>query len=74
MLVQPKKHDPNKLTICVNFLGLIKWTLTDPLPTPFSDEIIKKVIGHEWYSFNDRFLGYNQVPIAKEDQEKKLLC
>jgi hypothetical protein len=44
--------------------------VTDSFPTPFADEIINKVVGHEFYSFTDGFSGYNQVPIAKEDQEK----
>jgi hypothetical protein len=70
MVVQPKKHDPKKLRICVDFRGLNKQTVTDPFPTPFADEIINEVIGHECYSFTDGFSGYNQVPIAKEDQEK----
>jgi hypothetical protein len=70
MVVQPKKHDPKKLRICVDFRGLNKQTMTDPFPTPFVDEIINEVIGHKCYSFTDGFSGYNQVPIAKEDQEK----
>jgi hypothetical protein len=70
MVVQPKKHDPKKLRICVDFWGLNKQTVTDPFPTPFADEIINEVIGHEFYSFTDGFSGYNQVPIEKEDQEK----
>ena len=43
--------------------------MTDPFSTPFVDEIINEVVGHEWYSFIDNFPRYNQVPIAKEDQE-----
>jgi large-conductance mechanosensitive channel len=39
-------------------------------PTPFFDEIIKQFTDHEFYSFIDGFSGYNQVPIAKEDQPK----
>jgi hypothetical protein len=70
MVVQPKKHDPKKLRICVDFRGLNKLTLTDPFPTPFVDEIINEVTGHECYSFTYGFSGYNQVPIAKEDQPK----
>jgi hypothetical protein len=70
MVVQPKKHDPKKIRICIDFRGLNKMTLTDPFPTPFADEIINEVMGHECYSFTDGFSGYNQVPIAKEDQPK----
>jgi hypothetical protein len=70
MVVQPKKHDPKKLRICIDFRGLNKLTLMDPFPTLFTDEIINEVAGHECYSFTDGFSGYNQVPIAKEDQPK----
>ena len=32
MVVQPKKHDPTKLRICIDFRDLNKITLTDPFP------------------------------------------
>ena len=70
MVVQPKKHDPKKLRVCVDYRWLNKATKTNPLPTPFDDEILNEVVGHECYSFIDGFSGYNQVPIAKEDQHK----
>ena len=70
MVFQPKKHDPTKLIICVDFKDLNKVTLTNPFPTPYADEILNEVVGHECYSFTDGFSGYNQVPIAKEDQKK----
>ena len=44
----------------------------DPFLTPFADEIINEVAGYECYSFTDGFSGYNQVPIAKEDQNKTM--
>jgi hypothetical protein len=47
MVVQPKKHDPNKLRIFVDFRGLNKVTVTDPFLTPFADEIINEVAGHK---------------------------
>jgi len=64
MVVQSKKHDPKNLRIFVNFRGLNKLPLTDPFPTPFTDEIINE-LGHECYSFTYEFSGYNQVPIDK---------
>ena len=70
MVIQPKKHDPKKLRICLNFRELNKVTLTDPFSTPFADEILNEVARHECYSFTDGFSGYNPVPIAKEDQKK----
>jgi hypothetical protein len=70
MVVQPKNHDPKKIRICIDFRGLNKLTLIGPFPTPFLDEIINEVVGHECYLFIDRFSGYNQVPISKEDKAK----
>ena len=70
MVVQPNKHDLTKLRICVEFRELNKVTLTNPFPTPYADEILNEVAGHEFHSFTDAFSGYNQVPIAKEDQQK----
>ena len=73
MVIQPKKHDPTRLRICVDFCEKNKVTLTNPFPTPFADEILNEVVGHECYSFTDGFSRYNQVPIAKEDQKKTTL-
>ena len=65
MVVQPNKHDTKKWRVCVDYRWLNKATKTDPFPTPFADEILNEVAGHECYSFIDGFSGYNQVPIAK---------
>ena len=46
MVFQPKKHDPTKLRICVNFRELNKVTLTYPFPTPYANEILNEVVGH----------------------------
>ena len=70
MVVQPKKHGLTKLRICVDFGELNKVTLTNPFPTPYADEILNEVAGHECYSFTEGFSGYNQVPVAKEDHKK----
>ena len=70
MVVQSKRHDPKKLKGRVDYRCLNKATKTDPFPTPFAEEILNEVAGHECYSFTDGFSGYNQVPIAKEDQHK----
>ena len=49
MVVQPKKHDPKKLRVCVDYRWLNKATKTDPFPTPFAYEILNEVEGHECY-------------------------
>jgi hypothetical protein len=69
MVVKSNKHDTKKIRICVDLWGLNKLIVTNPFPTPYSDDIINEVVGHEIYSFIDGFYGYNQVPIENEDQE-----
>lgn len=59
MVVQPKKHYPKKLRVCVDYTWLKIATMIDPFPTPFADDILNEVIGHEFYSFTNGFLGYN---------------
>ena len=49
MAVQTKMHDPIKLQIYVDFREQNKVTLTDPFPTPYADEILNEVRGHECY-------------------------
>ena len=70
MVIQLKKHDSTKLRICFDFRELNKVTLTYPFPTPYTDEILNEVTWHEFHSFTDVLLVYNQVPIAKEYQKK----
>jgi len=66
MIVQPKKHDPQNLTMCVNFRGLDKVIIIYPFKTSFANEIINEVSNHESYSFTNCFSRYNQVPITKK--------
>ena len=49
-----------------------KVTLTDPFLTPFADEILNEVAGHECYTFTYSFSGYNQVPISYQDQKETM--
>jgi hypothetical protein len=46
--------------------------LHDPLPTPFTDEVLDNVGGQEVYSFTDGFSGYHQIWIAKEDHHNTM--
>ena len=40
--------------------------------TPFIDQMIEKLSGHEYYCFLDGYSGYNQIPVVLEDQEKTI--
>ena len=37
---------------------------------PFIDQILDKLVGHPYSCFLDGYSGYNQIAIAREDQEK----
>src|SRR5436189_6401490 len=39
-------------------------------PLPFIDQMLERLAGHSHYCFLDGYSGYNQIPIAPEDQEK----
>jgi hypothetical protein len=57
-------------TTDVNYKALNKVTKKDQYPLPLCEEILKKVAGHEMYTFGDGYRGYHQVRIALEDQLK----
>jgi hypothetical protein len=68
MVVQEKKQ--GGIRICVDLRKLNDACLHDPFPTPFTDEVLENVGGHEVYSFTDGFSGYHQIKIAQEDRYK----
>jgi hypothetical protein len=68
MVVQDKKT--GEIGICVDLRNLNDVCLHDPFPTPFTDEVLNNVGGHEVYSFTGGFSGYHQIQIAKEDHHK----
>jgi hypothetical protein len=69
MVIQDNKKGRG-IRICVNLRKLNDACLHDPFPTPFMDEVLENVGGHEAYSLSDGFLGYHQIKIAQEDRYK----
>jgi hypothetical protein len=65
MLVQEKKQ--GGIRICIDLRKLNNACLHDLFPTPFTDEVLENVGGHEVYSFIDGFSGYHQIKITQED-------
>jgi hypothetical protein len=55
MVVQDKKQ--GGIMICINLRKLSDACLHDPFPTPFIDEVLENMGGHEAYSFMDGFFG-----------------
>ena len=64
MVVQEKNNE--WIRICVDPRKLNDVCLHYPFATPFTDEVLENVGGHEAYSFTDRFSCYHQIKIALE--------
>ena len=45
-------------------------TRKDHFPLSFADQMLERVVGHEFYCFLDGYSRYSQIEIALEDQEK----
>lgn len=59
------------ICICIDFWDVNKARPKDDFLLPNIDTIIDLTAGHSMFSLMDVFLGYNQIRIASEDQEKK---
>jgi hypothetical protein len=67
-VVVPKANGSGRL--CVDFTSLNKACPKDPYPLPRIDQIIDSTAGCDLLCFLDAFLGYHQIKMAKEDEEK----
>ena len=56
--------------VCIDYRQLNDATRIDHFLLPFIDQMIEKLYGHDFYCFLDGYSGYNQIPVALEDQEK----
>ncbi|GJR65310.1 reverse transcriptase domain-containing protein [Tanacetum coccineum] len=56
--------------ICIDCRKLNDATHKDHLPLPFMDQMVERLAGNEYYCFLDGFLGYFQIHIDPQDQEK----
>ncbi|GKD44000.1 reverse transcriptase domain-containing protein, partial [Tanacetum coccineum] len=56
--------------MCVDYRKLNNATRKDHFPLPFTDQMLERLVGHEYYCFLDGFSGYFQIPIAPKDQKK----
>jgi len=63
---------PTKVRVYIDYRKLNAATHKDHLPLPFIDQMLERLAGHEYYCFLDGYLGYNQILIAAEDQEKTM--
>nr|GFB15341.1 reverse transcriptase domain-containing protein [Tanacetum cinerariifolium] len=56
--------------VCIDYQGLNEATRKDHFPLPFMDQMLERLVGNEYYCFLDGFLGYFQIPIDPQYQEK----
>ncbi|WJZ96791.1 hypothetical protein VitviT2T_015439 [Vitis vinifera] len=56
--------------VCIDYRKLNVVTRKDHFPLPFIDQVLERVSGHPFYCFLDGYLGYFQIEIDVEDQEK----
>ena len=60
------------IRICFDLRKLNDAYLHDPFPTPFTDEVLENVGGHEAYSFTNGFSRYHQIKITPKDKHKTI--
>ncbi|GJS56866.1 reverse transcriptase domain-containing protein [Tanacetum coccineum] len=58
--------------VCIDYHKLNNATRKDHFPLPYIDQMLECLDGHDYHFFLDGFLGYFQIPIALEDQEKTI--
>ena len=54
----------------MDFIDLNKACPKDSFPLPRIDQLVDSTAGHKLLTFMDALSGYNQIRMAKEDQEK----
>ncbi|KAI5336096.1 hypothetical protein L3X38_026230 [Prunus dulcis] len=56
--------------VCIDYRKPNTVTRKDHFPLLFIDQMLERLAGHAYYCFLYGYSGYNQIPIAPEDQEK----
>ncbi|CAM8951321.1 unnamed protein product [Rhodiola kirilowii] len=60
----------NGWRMCIDYRKLNAVTRKDHFPLLFIDQMLDRPAGRPYFCFLDGFSGYNQIPIAPEDQNK----
>ena len=68
--VMTVKKANGKWRMCVDFTDLNKAYPKDSYLLPQIDQLVNSITGHEFLSFTNTFLGYNQIKMDEIDQEK----
>ena len=56
--------------VCIYYKKLNTTTRKNPYPLPFIDQMLDRLARHPYLCFLDGYLGYTEISIALEDQEK----
>ncbi|GJT46697.1 reverse transcriptase domain-containing protein [Tanacetum coccineum] len=56
--------------VCIDISEIIEAIVKIIFLLPFMDQMLERLAGNEFYCFLDGFLGYFQIPIDPQDQEK----
>ena len=56
--------------VCIDYRKLNSVTRKYYFPLPFIDQMLDRLVGHEFYCFLDGYSRYNQILIAPKDQKK----
>ena len=56
--------------ISIDYRKLNKATRKDHFPLPFMDQMLDRVVRHEYYCFLDGYSGYTLIVVSPEDQDK----
>ncbi|CAM8892590.1 unnamed protein product [Rhodiola kirilowii] len=59
----------NGWRMCIDHRKLNAVTRKDHFPLPFTDQMLDRLTSKPYFCILDDFSGYNQIPIAPEDQE-----
>ena len=61
---------PTKWQVCIGYQELNATTKKDHFPLSFIDQILDRLADQTYFCFLDGYLGYNQIAINPDDQEK----
>ena len=65
-----KTRLPMKWRVCIDYRKLNSATKNDHFLLLFIDQILGRLAGSSYFCFLDKYLGYNQIAIHIDDQEK----
>ena len=68
-VVMVKKAN-EKWRMCIDFMDLNRACPKDSYPLPRIDTLVDSTARHDLLSFMDAFLGYNQIKMNEDNQER----